>query len=160
MVLTGAVPMSQTGPTRRRLVLAAAAGVTTTLSGCGLFDHDPEPPATPDPLRPVLDEALALAAAYARAAVAQPGLAARLTPLGDDHRQHADALARVVRGKTAPPSAGTGAAVDGDVLAALRTAEQAAQKTAAAACRQAPAERAALVGSIAACRATHVEALR
>jgi hypothetical protein len=56
--------------------------------------------------------------------------------------------------KTAPPSAGS------DVIAGLRDAELAAQKTAANVCRQAPAGRAALAGSIAACRATHAEALR
>jgi hypothetical protein len=45
-------------------------------------------------------------------------------------------------------------------LADLRKAERSAQRTAAAACRTAPAARASLVGSIAACRATHAEALR
>ena len=45
-------------------------------------------------------------------------------------------------------------------VAALRKSEQAAQKSAVAACKQAPAARAALIGSIAACRATHAEALR
>ena len=32
-----------------------------------LFDDDPEPPPPPDALQPLLDEALALAAAYDRA---------------------------------------------------------------------------------------------
>jgi len=143
MVLTGAVRMSRTGHTRRT-VLAAGACVTTTL-------------------QPVLDEALALAAAYDRAAAAQPGLASRLTPLAEDHRAHAAELARTL-GTAAPsaaaPSASAAAPAATDVLAELRAAERAAQKTAAAACTAAPAPRAALVGSIAACRATHAEALR
>jgi hypothetical protein len=60
------------------------------------------------------------------------------------------------------PSASAGAA-PGDpttLLKQLRAGAQRAQRSAAAACGQAPAERAALVGSIAACRATHAEALR
>jgi hypothetical protein len=178
MVLTGPVRMSEKGHTRRRL-LGTALGVTT-LAGCGLLDDKPAPPAVPDPLRPLLDEALGLAATYERATVARPGLAARLAPLAADHRAHATELARVIGAATpsasagpsgtgpsgtglagtGPSAAGPPAAGDAETLAALRTAEQAAQRNAAAACRQAAAARAALVGSIAACRATHVEALR
>jgi hypothetical protein len=163
MVLTGPVRSSGTGHTRRGLLGAGAGVGIAALSGCGLFDDDPEPPPAPDALQPLLDEALALAAAYDRAAVAQPGLAARLAPLAADHRAHADALNRLF-GKTvsasaaAPAPSATNAA--DDVIASLRTAEQAAQRSAAAACKNAPSDRAALVGSIAACRATHAEALR
>jgi hypothetical protein len=46
------------------------------------------------------------------------------------------------------------------VLKQLRAQAQSAAKTAAAACLATPAERAALIGSIAACRSTHAEALR
>jgi len=155
------------GHTRRR-VLGATAGVTlgaTALAGCGIFDNGPDPTPPPDALQPVLDEALALAAAYDRAGVAQPGLAQRLTPLAADHRAHATELARVI-GK-ALPSAAAPAASDGTpagepsaALSTLRKAEQAAMRTATAAAKQAPAGRAALAGSIAACRATHAEALR
>jgi hypothetical protein len=154
--------------TRRRAFGTAGAVLlgVTALSGCGLFDDDEDErkKKAADPLQPLLAEALALAAAYDRAAVGQPGLSARLAPLAADHRAHATELARVV-GEPAPsavPSASAPAAVDDAAgsLATLRKAEQAAQKTAAAACRQAPAGRAALIGSIAACRATHAEALR
>ena len=160
MVLTDAVRTIETRHTRRQ-VLGAAAGLGALgLAGCGLFDDEPAPPQAPDALQPLLDEALALAAAHDRAVAAQPGLGARLTPLADDHRAHAEELARVIG--RAQPSAGASVAASTpvDTLATLRAAEQAAQRTAAAACRQAPAERAALVGSIAACRATHAEALR
>jgi hypothetical protein len=155
MVLTDAVRMSDTRHTRRR-VLGAGLSLAV-LSGC---DEKSAPPPVPDPLQPLLDEALALAAAHDRAALAQPGLASRLTPLADDHRAHAEELAKLLgttasAGAAAPaPSAAT------DVLAGLRAAEQAAQRSAVAACRTAPPDRAALVGSIAACRATHAEALR
>jgi len=142
----------------------AGAGLgATALAGCGLFDDDPEPPEAPDPLQPVLDEALALAVAYDRAAVARPDLAGRLTPLAADHRAHAAELSRVI-GKPLPSAPAGSAAATADpaanALAGLRKAEQVAQRTAATICRQAPADRAALAGSIAACRAAHAEALR
>jgi hypothetical protein len=165
MVLTGAVrmPMTRMGQSRRRVLGAAGgAGLGVALSGCGLFDDDPEPAPAPDPLQPVLDEALALAAAYDRAGLAQPGLSGRLAPLAADHRAHAEELARVI-GKplpSGPVAASPSGPSPAETIAGLRKAEQAAQKTAVAACRQAPVDRAALVGSIAACRATHAEALR
>lgn len=140
---------------------AGAAVAATTLGGCGLFDGEPEPAPEPDPLQPLLDEALALAAAYERAAVAQPDLAGRLTPLASDHRAHAAELARVI-GPGAPSAApvASAAAAPGETLEDLRRAEQRAQRTATQSARTVPADRAALVGSIAACRATHAEALR
>ncbi|GIF02873.1 hypothetical protein [Actinoplanes siamensis] len=151
--------MSDSGHTRRRVLGAggALAGLVT-LSGCGIFGDDHEPPAGPDPLRPVLDEALALAAAYDRVVLADQTLSARLTPMSQAHRAHAAELARVI-GTTLPSAAPTAAGAD-NTVAGLRTAELAAQKTAAAACKAAPAARAALVGSIAAARASHAEALR
>jgi hypothetical protein len=168
MVLTIRVVIAGTGHTRRGvLVVAASAAVAASTSGCSLFGQDPEPE-RPDALQPVLDEALALAAAFQQAALAAPDLAGRLTPLAADHRAHATELSRVI-GRSAPSPAelaGTSAAPTapaGDaaaLLRQLRTSVQAAQRTAGTACRQAPAARAALVGSIAACRATHAEALR
>lgn len=156
--------MVLTGRVRRRHLIGVAAGGAlggTALAGCGLLDDDPEP-APPDALQPMLDEALALAAAYDRAVLAEPGLAKRLTPLADDHRAHAAELARVI-GKPLPsgaPASGPSNGGAADSLATLRKAEQAAQKSAAAFCRTAPVARAALTGSIAAARAAHAEALR
>ncbi|WP_203815797.1 hypothetical protein [Paractinoplanes ferrugineus] len=166
MVLTGAVLNSDTGHTRRRMLGAGLAALT--LGGCGVLDDDPQPPSTPDPLQPLADEALALAAAYDRTAASLPALATRLTPLAQDHRAHAAELAQVT-GRTpaasisAPASAAAagGSATDpATAVAALRAAEQTAAKNAVTACATTTAERAGLVGSIAACRATHVEALR
>jgi hypothetical protein len=130
------------------------------LVGCGLFDDDPEPPSPPDALQPVLDEALALAAACDRLAAAEPELAARLTPLAGDHRVHADELSRLIGAEIPSSAPSASAPAVGGSRAALRKAVQSAQRTATTAARQAPAERAALVGSIAACRATHAEALK
>ena len=141
---------------RRRQVLGAAAGLAvsaTTLSGCGLFDDDPAPPDAPDALQPLLDESLALATAYDRAIAAQPARSAVLTPLAADHRAHAAELTKVI-GRAGPSAAPVTVAAD------LRAAELAAQKSAAAAVREAPADRVMLIASIAACRATHAEALR
>jgi hypothetical protein len=130
-----------------------------------LFGDD-STPAPPDALQPLLTEALALAAALDAAALAQPVLVRRLTALAADHRAHIAELYRIV-GTPAPsapaagPSSPAGPAGDASaLLKQLRSASQAATRTAATACATAPAGRAMLVGSIAACRATHAEALR
>ncbi len=171
MVLTGRVGNtdinSGTGRTRRR-VLGAAAGAAfgAAVGGCGLLDDDPQPAPPPDPAQPVLDGARELAAAYDRAIAAQPALAGRLTPIAEAHRAHAGELARIIGGSaatTAPSATATPSGSVGDpagTVRALRTAEQKAQRVAATACRTAPANRAALIGSIAAARAAHAEALR
>ncbi|MGN9907368.1 hypothetical protein ACTMTJ_07385 [Phytohabitans sp. LJ34] len=136
------------------------------ISGCGLFGDDEEkaqPPA-PDPLAPLLAEARSLAGQHEAAIAAFPVLAERLTPVAEAHREHAAALAKVI--KTPEPSASASASPSppaGDAkgtLAALRAAEQKCQKAAAQACQAAPAERAALLGSIAAACATHLEVVR
>lgn len=155
--------------TRRRVLAAGGAGLGVTaltgLAGCGLFDDGPEPPPAPDPLRPLRDAALALAAAHERTARAVPRLRARLAPIAAAHREHAAELDRILRPAApgAPAASAPAAAPAADektALAELRAAERRAQKDAAAACRQAPAERATLVGTIAAARACHAEVLR
>ena len=135
----------------------AVAGSSATTS---------QPPA-PDPAQPVLDGALTLAAAYDRTIVAQPGLARRLTPIVEAHRAHAAELTRTDRRPRPVVRGGTGGIDDrrrptGDAkaaLGALRTAERRAQQVAATLCRTAAANRATLLGTIAAARATHAEAL-
>jgi len=88
------------------------------------------------------------------AGTARSGAAARLSPLAADHRAHAAELTKLI--STGSSAAASAVAADTD----LRAAEQTAQRNAVAACKVAPGDRVALVGSIAACRATHVEALR
>ena len=108
-------------------------------------------------MQPVLDEARALAARYDQLALAQPDLAARLTPLGDDHKAHIAELSRLIEASPAPSASAPAVETS---LAELRTAEQKAQRTAITSAKAASPDWAALLGSIAACRASHVEALR
>ena len=146
---------------RRGGVRAVAFGA----GGCDLFE--PKPPPGPDPLEPLRAQAQALADQYAAAIDAAPDLAARLQPLRDAHLAHVAELNNLIGTPppSAPPSGPPSApptGVPGDpaaLLAALRAAEEAGQRDAAAACLAAPAHRAALLGSIAACRATHLEVL-
>jgi hypothetical protein len=95
-----------------------------------------------------------------------PDLAEQLQPLLADHRAHLDAVRRAMG--VPNPSGSPSAAASGSVTpepdqdsarTALRTAEQTGQSDATAACLAAVAEYAPLLGSIAACRATHVEVL-
>jgi hypothetical protein len=122
-------------------------------------------------MQPVLDEARALAARYDQLALTKPDLSARLTPLGDDHKAHIAELSRLIEPAAAQSasagasagasaSASAGAAAVESSLPQLRRAEQTAQRTAVTMARTAEPDRAALLASIAACRATHVEALR
>jgi hypothetical protein len=158
-------------PTRRALLrggadAALAAAALGALAGCGLLDEDPPAPAPPDPLAPLLAGTVDLLARYDAALAAQPDLAARLTPVREAHAAHAAALAALIGVPTPSPAPGpsaepTGAAPDArGTLAALRAAEQGGRRAAADACLAAPAERATLLGTIAAARASHVEALR
>ena len=136
---------------------AVTAGFTAT--GCGLLSSEPPPP---HPLSGTLRTSRTLAQRYQAVISAHPGLAKRLTPLAADHRTHAAELARVIN-RPLPSGAPASGVPGGDAaesVATLRKAEQTAQKTAAAACRTAPADRAGLTGSIAAARAAHAEALR
>ncbi|MGC4770523.1 hypothetical protein ACLQ25_16310 [Micromonospora sp. DT44] len=175
MVLTCPVGIGRTtqrdqvfGQSRRKLLRAGAllalGGAVAPLTGCDLFDRDDEPTPPPDPLRSMVDESLSLATAYRASAAAHPDLADRLNPIAETHTAHATELARVV-GITLPsapavdPSA-TAATEPAAALADLRAREKAAQQSATAACAAAPAARAALLGSIAAARATHQEALK
>lgn len=143
--------------------LLALGGAAAPLTGCDLFDRDDES-RSPDPLEPLAAEATTLEARHRAAATAVPALAERLTAIADAHRAHAEELRKVI-GRPAPsgsPAPGPSAApADPDtVRTELRQAEQEGRDNAAKACAAAPAERAALLGSIAAARATHVEALK
>lgn len=153
-------------PKRRGVLRATLLAVAAyPLAGCDLFESEPEPVASPDPLAPLLAGTLELAGRHEAAIAAHPELADRLTPVLEAHRQHATELAKVTGATTPSPVATTPAATPpaGDAkatLAALRAAEQQGQKAAADACLAAPAERAALLGSICAARATHLEVVR
>jgi len=149
-------------------VLGAAGGVGAAgaLSGCSWFDR-PDPPPPPDPLEPLLASTRTLAARYDAVLAAFPELAARLRPLHEAHLAHEAALLQVIgRPELATASPGTGSwapppggAEPEDTVAVLRDAEQEGYAEAGEFCLAAPPERAALLGSIAAARATHAEVL-
>jgi hypothetical protein len=151
----------------RRAVLAtlvsAAAG--TTLSGCWGSVRPAGPP-KPHPLEPTLAGTLTLVGRYQTTISTYADLGERLGPLLENHRAHVDALRRAMGtpNPTGSPTVSASAAVSvaadpAAALAELRTAEQTGQTEASTACLAAAAEHAALLGSIAACRATHVEVL-
>ncbi|GGK90247.1 hypothetical protein [Mangrovihabitans endophyticus] len=155
------------GRTRREAfgvaaALGTAAWTVTTVAGCGLLGDDSEPAPAPDPLQPILDEALGLVTAYDRAMATQPDLRDRLAPLRADHHAHATALAGLIGTdlpSSAPAAPAAAASAGTDAVSGLRRAEKQAHQSAVAACTKAPADRVMLVGSVAACRATHTEAL-
>ncbi|WP_433130606.1 hypothetical protein ACQPWW_07915 [Micromonospora sp. CA-240977] len=170
MVLTCRVGTGRTtqrdqasGHSRRKLLrtgaLLALGGAAVPLTGCDLFDRDDQPAPPPDPLRPMVDEALTLAATYQAQMAAHPDLADRLGPIAEAHTAHATELARVI-GVALPTAPAAPTTDPGGTLTTLRALEKTAQQSATAACAAASAERAALLGSIAAARATHQEALK
>jgi hypothetical protein len=119
---------------------------------------------SPDPLNPFYRETAALLDRYEATIAAQPRLAERLGPPRDAHRAHLQALAREIGpgldGPSATASASGGTPSDeAAALAALLAAEKDASAAARAACLSAPSYRAALLGSIAAARASHVAVL-
>jgi hypothetical protein len=144
----------------RRAVLAGVVA----LSGCSWLDREPDEPPPPDPLEPLLASTRALAARYQASVTAFPDLADRLQPVLANHRAHETALLELIgRPELASPSPGAGTwspPLAEDVLGELRDAERAARDEAAQACLAASPERAAVLGSITAARATHAEVLR
>lgn len=149
--------------TRRTVLGRAVAGALAAgaLSGCSWISPEPEPPHR---WLGLLTETRALLARYQAALDAHPGLAERLTPLRDNHRAHLKELARLIgpQASASPSPKASPVAAPEDEQAALRelrTAERDAQATAAALCLKAKPAEAGLLGSIAACRATHREVL-
>ena len=163
----------------RRAALAAAA--TLALAGCTSTPARAQPTGvtvSSDALGPLYTETLALISLYDQNIAAYPALAALIGPLREDHRQHAIAIASLMRivapavsigpdagGLPMPPvtaSPATAAPIAADsapARATLSAAEATAKASAVAACLSAPADRSAVLASIAACRATHVAVL-
>jgi len=172
MVFTMAVRVGG-GPgwTRRAVLAAGSAAVAGTAASCSWFGPEPPPPPPPpDPLEPLLAGTRALIARYQQVLARHPDLTGRLEPLHRAHLAHEAALlAAIGRPELATPSAGAGSwsppldpavpAEPAATLAGLRQAEQAAAQVAAEACLSAPPERAGLLGSVTAARATHAAVL-
>lgn len=147
------------------LVSGAAVGAAVALAGCQLGDQDDK---KPDPLEPVLTGTLALKATYDATVARYAQLSTRLVHLRADHDAHIAALnaalGRTGSGKpsrSASPSVPAAPVPDtvDAAMSALATAEKQAQQSVTAACLTAPDRHATLLGSIAACRATHVAVL-
>jgi hypothetical protein len=166
MVFT--VPVRVGRVPRRALLRATVLGAAaTTAGGCGLLRSEP-PAAAPgvDPLDGLRTATAALADRYDATIRRHANLEARLRPLLNNHRAHLEALDRQIVGT---PSASVAPSISGSApgvpatpaaaVAALLAAEKSALPSVAAACLDGPSWRAALLGSIAAARATHVEAL-
>ncbi|NJC81732.1 hypothetical protein HC030_04015 [Planosporangium mesophilum] len=148
----------------RRTVLGAVLAVVgaVPLAGCDSLRQAPRERPAPDPLNPFYLDTLALARRYDATITAVPGLAERLGPLRDAHHAHAQALVREMGPGLNQPSATPSETAPADqtaALAALLAAEKEASAAARETCLTAPSYRAALLGSIAAARASHVEAL-
>jgi len=142
-------------------IAALAAGATPT--GCGYLGSGPQWRPGGDPLVGLRAATATLAGRYEATIARHPALAERLGPLLDAHRAHLDALDRQLVSPPAPDGVTVQASpVPDDPAAALSglvAAEKAAMSEASAACLAAPGWRAALLGSIAAARASHVEVL-
>jgi hypothetical protein len=165
------------------VLVALAAAPVGLVAACRDSPRQPAPsasassPPPPDPLTEDLAAERQLLGSYQATIARHPSLAKRLTPLRSDHGAHVAALERELglapSTPTAAPSAtaSTGsptpspspdesavAAVPGTpaaALNALRAAERAAARARSAACLTAPAARATLLASIAACEASH-----
>lgn len=143
--------------TRRHLLLGAVTGVALgAVAGCG---NEAEPISlAADPVRlEALGAELNLIAVYEASIAAQPDLAAPLTAILEQHREHARALE--VQDSEAPtPAARSGAAAVG--LDALRELERQAAGLRAGACvRAGNPELARLLALIGASEAQHVAVL-
>ena len=151
-------------PTLPRRTVLRLAGAVAVLPACDLLERgDDEPPApTPDEvLRASLATSkAALIGRYDAALARHPALAGRLTPLRANHAEH---LATLVAPTPTPSPSGSTVAVPADARAAvgeLLAAERSASAASTTGARSAAAaELVSLLGSIAACEATHAVVL-
>lgn len=160
--------------TRRRLLagsLRAGVGglVVAGAAACDPLGRShptprPDRPTAPDPLLELLAAERALLSQYDAVLARFPSVAS-VTAVRADHAAHVDALRAVVRAPATSASASPTPPVAAPAtlpaaMAALRAAEVSAAARTTAACIAAPASRAALLGSIAACESAHLVILR
>lgn len=149
-----------------RLVGAGTLGsaALTTITGCDARSDEPAPDPEAAQLQGLLATTAALADRYQAALSAVAALPATVGQIRDSHLAHARAVAQALGTPTPRPSASTAGAVPGPAerdatLAALMAAENEAYEKAVALCLTSSPRFAALLGSIAAARATHRAAL-
>jgi len=161
-------------PRRHLLAGGASVGVAGLLLGStGCEAERPERAAEPgpDPLEPLLAGKDDLLRRYDAAATRFPALAPRLAPLRAASAAHLAAMRalvdprRLARLAEAGPAGSTptpagSSPTPAAAVAALAAAERAAAARSAAACLAAEGPRVALLGSIAACEASHAAVLR
>jgi hypothetical protein len=138
------------------------AAAATALAGCDVLPTGGEPAEQPHQLQGLLGATVALGDQYEMAIAAVPALSTGLKPVLDAHRAHAAALAEAI-GVSVPPASPSPSPVPpqrAGAVAALAAAERAGRDAAVAACVEATPRLAALLGSIAAARASHLEVLR
>lgn len=174
---------------RRRLLAAATLTAGGAVTGCTGGDSARTPTPSPppeslDPLEPILTGALALVAAYDRAAEFFPELATRLAPLREQSAEHVLALQLALAVPTMTPpspavstgtSAGSGTGLPtghpgtsptsapgasppvdpAAALAGLRARLGAIRSATGQLCLTTTAERAPLIGSLTAATACH-----
>ncbi|MBA3488903.1 MAG: hypothetical protein H0T78_05035 [Longispora sp.] len=144
----------------RRGVLAVLTGISIAgLTGCGSFESfedDQRSDPGPHPLAEHLRASTELALAYEASFAAEPGLIEKYSVVRDNHWAHADALATATR---QPRPSRTLIRVNTGTRDSLLHAERVAAQRAYDATLTLPGTYTALLGSIAASRATHVDVL-
>jgi hypothetical protein len=140
----------------------AGAAATGALAGCDLIPHGAEGGAEPHALDGLLVATVALGDRYDATVSTVSALAPTLVPLRDAHRAHAVALASAL-GREVPRAPADAAPVPADrvaAVAALAILEKKGRDEAVAACLASQPRLAALLGSVAAARASHLEILK
>ena len=157
---------SRRGFLRGLLAVAGAttmgAGSAAALAGCDVLTGGENDEVEPHELDAFLLSTVALGDRYDATLAAQPAMASTLTAPRDAHRAHAQALADALGRPvpTAPASAGPVPTDRALALADLAGAEKAGRDAAVTACMAGAPRLAALLGSIAAARASHLEVLK
>lgn len=139
----------------------AGAGAVASLAGCDLFGGSSPPDPEPHALAGFLAATVALGGLYDGTLKAVDALPATVGAIRDAHRAHAKAIAEAIGEPTPPAAASASAPTDRTAaIAALIAAEKTASADAVTECLAASPRFAALLGSIAAARATHLEVLK
>lgn len=163
------LPSASSPASRRTFLLTAVASCAIVVTACtGQPAGRDATKKKPDPLAAVLASHAALRDKYAAALTATPTLIPLLTPLHKESIEHVNAIAAAMAQKPPATSPSSGASVPAvpaaptdpaSILAELRALEAAAQQQTTALTTTIAADRAPLIGSIAASHACHLAVL-